>query len=83
LTREEIIRIQGIARLGYDFERPIIPVPREQPAPIMASTAIAPPPSPSVLRREMVKRAEAVERELAMHTEVSLAVAESRLPARQ
>jgi hypothetical protein len=79
LTREEIIRIQGIARLGYESE-PII-IPREQAETILAARRPVPkPPSAADLHREMIKRAEAVERELAMNTEVGLAIAKSRLP---
>lgn len=80
LTREEIIRIQGIMRAGFDFE-----LPRERGPTIMArrrlstEPRVARIPSATRLRRDVVRKLDDVSRELTIANEVSLAVAVSRL----
>jgi hypothetical protein len=68
LTREEIIRIQGIARDGYFFEQP-----RERPPTITAQA-----PTPARLRASAIKKGKALLRDFTITNVQSLAVAESR-----
>lgn len=68
LTREEIVRIQGA--MDIDFARPI------ERAPVLVATV----PTVQRLRGEVVRRGNQIVRELELNTEVSLAVAESRMP---
>jgi hypothetical protein len=73
LTREEIIRIQGIMRAGFDFE-----LPAERGPTIMAQRRLLPTeprvariPSVSRLRRDVVRKLDDVSRELTIANEVT------------
>ena len=69
LTREEIIKIQGIPRDGFEF------LPRREAAPTITAQA----PTPQRLHANAVKKGKSLLREMKINDARSLAVAESRV----
>ena len=68
LTREEIVKIQGIPRDGWEF------LPGREAAPTITASA----PTPARLHANAVKKGKSLLREMKMNDARSLAVAESR-----
>jgi hypothetical protein len=68
LTREEIVRIQGIPRDGFEF------LPGREQGPTITASA----PTPARLHANAVKKGKSLLREMTINNVQSLAVAESR-----